>query len=219
MMIARAFVLTMALCAGACAMGGIVTMSKPHLAPESAVRFDDDSVVHLDRLSVSFVPQNEVGDVFGMGLVVPIPMAGSLEPTRAGQPFRFVLRFEPDVDGFTFTPSELELLFQDAVYAPVEATALDVETSTVNGEDRHVPGHRWNCWYRYLGDNLDPAHLGEAISLSKGCVAVEFPVETIHPREPFTVLLRGLRFDGEPLAPVEVLFRTYTRPVYLLMVG
>lgn len=213
-----------ALILGACAMGAIGTISEPYVAPGSSLRLDDSGVLHHDQISVSIVPENGYGHVGGIGIIVPIiPLPGSGKPYRTNKLFQVEVRFETKVEGYTFTPPETELHYNDTVLVPTRATALNGKTFEGSSETRHVPGHDWSCGGRHSAKAQaafkSSSGLGEAIALSKGCVGLEFPVDTIHPSEPFAVHLKGLRFRGESIALPAVSFRKDTRSTYVLMGG
>lgn len=200
---------------GACVFVGAATNSEPYLPPDSTVRLDDRGLLHYDRMSVSIVPENELPIIGGIGLVLPIlPIPGSNEPYRTDQPFQVVIKFDTEITGFTFTPSETEIHFNDEIFAAVRATPLATRRYGSGGMKWTLPGHRWSCWTS--PEDFDSSEIDEAISLARGCVFLEFSVDTIHPSESFAVNLGGLRFLGEPLPAVEVQFRHDTRGMVVL---
>ncbi len=66
---------------------------------------------------------------------------------------------------------------------------------------------------------FQPVEPSESVALSKGCVALEFPVSTVHPEESFKLRMNGLRFHGDLVPLPEIAFRKSTRGSYVLMGG
>ncbi|NNG02960.1 MAG: hypothetical protein HKM95_02535 [Inquilinus sp.] len=217
MIVARILTATGTLALSACTMAAAFDVSEPFVDTDSAARIDGDGVILLhEQLTVSVVPRNEVMLVLGMGLVVPIPLGVNNDPRRQDLPLLVDLRFAPTTDGFTFVPSDIQLHYNGNAAVPNRSTALDTRTGRVSGESRHAPGHRWECtWHNYW--EFLPSAAGEEVALSKGCLGLEFPIDTIHPEQSFAVHLNGFRFRGVPLEPVEVRFRRDTRFGFVLM--
>jgi hypothetical protein len=203
---------------GACAMGAIVTISEPYVEPSAEIMLDDRGVLRRDQITISMVPENGYGNVGGIGIVVPVvPLPGSAEPYRIEKPFQVEVRFDPQVEGYTYIPSETELYYKDSVFTPKRSTNLITQTFETGGEGSYEPGHSWSCRRPITGfETLDSTR---SVSLSKGCVGIEFPVNTIHPDNSFTLLLRGVRFQDKAVELPAVSFRKSTRGAYMLMGG
>lgn len=204
-------VLTMLVVSG-CTFGGLLTISEPHSPPESPSRLARDGIVRLERISVSVTPDNQVLKVLTMGVILPIiPVGFSWTPSRDGQPFRVQVRFETESSEFILDPSEILLGIRGETFRATRVTPF-IDSRTTTWDSEHLPGHSFECVSTTeRAEDFQPVVDRPAIKLATGCVNVEFAVKTPHPREPYSVHVKGLRY-GERAVDIEPIhFRPGTR--------
>jgi hypothetical protein len=204
-----------ALCA--CVMGGVVAVSNPS-APAGGTFALKDGVLRGPGLSVSVVPDNQVWYVGAIGILLPlIPLSVSTSPARSKRAFQVEVRFEPEREGYSFAPADVQLRHAGATVSAQKATALITRIFETHGEQRHVPGHRWACGRPLPA--FEPVAATGRLPLQKGCVALEFETSTIEPAETFTIRLLGIYLDGEPVPLPDLSYARDTKGVFVLMSG
>jgi hypothetical protein len=192
----------------------VETISEPYSAPEAPTRLGGDGIVRLERISVSAKPRNTVGIFAMMGWILPIfPIPFGFELYRDGQPFQVQVAFETDSPGFTLDPSQIVLVIRDQTFPATRVTPF-IKADRPTLEDRQKPGHSFHCFDNRLSNDFQSVVNRPPIKLSTGCVDVEFPVKTPHPREPYAVHVKGLRHGEQEVDIEPIHFRRGTRTFF-----
>jgi hypothetical protein len=203
---------------GACAMGGIVSISEPEVVPPTlqSVSLDAAGVLRLNGLSVSVKPQNARFGLLTVGPVVPLIPVGSGNELGKDKPFRLVVQFETSDTGYTFKTGESFLFHAGSEYRPALSAGPLSRIDVAREIQRASRGHEWVC-NDMVRESADQLLRDEPIPLSRSCFVLEFPVLTPGPDQTFQVELRGMKKDGRIVVLPKIEFRPGTTSGYSVL--
>lgn len=188
-----------------CVVGGVATISEPHVEEHAASMGSDNGIVYLDGLSISVRPQNvDVGVLTG-GILVPVIPLGGGNRVDTRQPFKIVVQFETERIDFTFDPFGVLLETGDIPIHPSKAFGPVDGGFPLSPLYSNTPGHRWGCDSPSNAPDENEAIDRIAIA-GKQCVVAQFPVNTIDPGNDFAVTITGLYTYGNAVEPIKMRF-------------
>ena len=167
-------------------------------------------VLKLRGISLSVIPYNFYSPIAGIGFIVPIiPLGGESKPEQIENSMHISLEFEA-IDGtFVLEPSKVILLYSGKEFLPIKM-------SKQYGSSEHrrshsagaIPGHCWECDYNVHRINSEDMQDIDTLEIKgNSCFMLEFPIKTIHPKEKFSFLIKGLKNNKDYIIVPEINFQ------------
>jgi hypothetical protein len=211
-----------------CAMGGLMQVSAPSLDAADETELSG-GILRLEGFTASVKPENPKDIVMTLGpIILPvIPIYLPNRVTRERLPFLISIQFEPTTEGVSFDPRKIALRIGGRTYQPIAASNF-VTNADISRQDRaFIPGHKWNCYQSSAAPQRDrkvtralPNDGPLALDITRrGCVIVEFPLDTPAPDTEFDLELGGIHRSGQAIRPRVVRFRPETKILWLPIFG
>lgn len=192
----------------ACAVGGVVRISRPTLEvnSESSFRLDDDGIFHVGDLYLSIKPANGRVPVLFPGPVLPIFPVGAGSDATGSMPLNITFYFETKVSDYSFEWREIILSYSGTTYVPEEAVGPLTTLGWSQELERVKPGHSWTC-VGFGNKRFETATPPSAAIPNKGCIRLRYNVKTPSPDDPFDLTLGGIKKSEQSVGVPTIGFR------------
>ncbi len=203
-----------------CAMGGLVTVSKPRLTPESQTYAVEEKpgIFRIGDLSLSIKPENAHLPLLFVGVVVPVVPLGPGAKIGADKPFQLIIQFQDSEGTHSFAPASFLLATESGPVAPSSIRGPLTRTDFPRELEKASFGHSWTC--RDQGRHAMKVEPSLEIKIPpKSCLVLEFVLPTLPPQEQFSVEVGGLKKEGVPLPKIGIQFGPARRLAGSLLAG
>jgi len=201
----------------ACSMGGIVKISEPSLGSNEIKAQFKDGIFYSDKISLSVKPKNKEGKLLTIGPlifpVIPIGFGSNLE--REKEFLHIVVQFDTKENNYIFDPTGVILNIDGKSYRPNSISEFITKTGPAREGNRSIPGHNWTCDFSGI---VSQSSLIKKFKVQKGCLVLEYSLETPEPEKEFNIRINGLSIFGANVEIPTIFFKSsYKGTFFLLM--
>jgi hypothetical protein len=193
----QTIVLWMSILLAGCSMGGLVSISDPYIT-DSGMSLNS-GVLELGNIGISVKPQTYKVGLLAVGPILPIiPLGPGNDFDRQNQNLKVIIQFETEHEGFSISPSSTTLILEGSEIAPNRYSGLLSKITYPREAAKATPGHEWICETHSL-ELTETNKEQDYVLNTRAYIVIEFPVRTPETTKDFSIILKGIRQNGQPV--------------------